>query len=656
MLRKVILVLLVLMFVPIVVAAPPENEELTWTETDTGITMSGSGVSASTDGEQIGVTYSDASGTHKFGFINKANGTITEKGTVETGHGRSHPMFLEFVSGSTWLEVYYENGGFYSGTTTDGGSSWNSDVLIVNTTHQDRTENVGIIGPTRFQLFVDGTTLRESNNTGSSWNDTGQNCGTSGDSFVPEHHAIIGAYVASEIARGKLGGSGVTLREKDCAIPETRKSLFVDVANGWEQAWLVGEDWMVFTAPTGSAFEVMYVEGATDTVNKLFNTDDDDGNWQLLGNACDAVGAVYVCLMRDGGGFTQVDAWFSLDAGASWEKSTVVENSPMSTNSEENWAVTTDGELFYVIAGSLSNPIYTYISTALPVVTVIPEPSEFDAGLKVFTTDLGFRSPESQMFFALILVGTFTVIGGLAMRIMTPGKRKTTVIGALGVLAGVFCVLLTYLELWMFTLAIVLYGVVLSGANEFFNTYHEIVSREATRIARTTPSSEDDARVPEGGAIAGSFPVGGGGRGFARGVPRQPRQPKQPKLPPPKQPAPAQVARQTRSATAASARRSGIGALPKSGTRFTTTGVRGGTPVKVQKSIPDGARSGGKAISTEVVSKVPAGAVKTQATTRSVKASPTPKAGGDVRGPSKVGEAARRTGSAAKRLFRRGGR
>lgn len=127
---------------------------------------------------------------------------------------------------------------------------------------------------------------------------------------------------------------------------------------------------------------------------------------------------------------------------------------------------------------------------------VLLEPAEFDAGFVAFVTDLGFASPQSQMFFTLILIGVVTVSGGAATRWMTPGKAKNWTTMSLGLLVAVFCVFMAFLQLWMMVLASVLGIFIVAGNKEIVNTYHGIKARvEALRGAE--PDAEPSGERPE---------------------------------------------------------------------------------------------------------------------------------------------------------------
>jgi hypothetical protein len=112
---------------------------------------------------------------------------------------------------------------------------------------------------------------------------------------------------------------------------------------------------------------------------------------------------------------------------------------------------------------------------------VIPEPPDFDSGLLEAITGLGFITPESQFFFAIIAVGITTVATGVLLKFMAPGRLKVLLIQVAAMLVGIFCVLLAMFDLWMFVVAAVLAGTILKGSQEARNTWAQMRSQLAAR-------------------------------------------------------------------------------------------------------------------------------------------------------------------------------
>lgn len=120
-------------------------------------------------------------------------------------------------------------------------------------------------------------------------------------------------------------------------------------------------------------------------------------------------------------------------------------------------------------------------------------PSEFDSGLLAFITGLGFRTPESQFFFSLILVGITTVSTGVGLKFMAPGRLKLILTGGLAALVACFCVILAMFDLWMLVLALVLGGSTVMGTKEFTNTWREL----RASIGRGSQVLDEDGNVQD---------------------------------------------------------------------------------------------------------------------------------------------------------------
>lgn len=121
-----------------------------------------------------------------------------------------------------------------------------------------------------------------------------------------------------------------------------------------------------------------------------------------------------------------------------------------------------------------------------------PEPVDFADGIQDAAAGWGFRTNESQMFFALAVMGIATVATGTGLKVMSSGRTKNLMLAGVGFLVGIFFVLVRMLEFWMFTVAAILAGfALLGGPREVANTW-----AEATQAARRL--TQDEADVLEG--------------------------------------------------------------------------------------------------------------------------------------------------------------
>lgn len=115
-------------------------------------------------------------------------------------------------------------------------------------------------------------------------------------------------------------------------------------------------------------------------------------------------------------------------------------------------------------------------------------PSEFDSGLIAFAASAGFISQESQLFFALVLIGLATVTTSASSKWVAPGRFKNYLLVGVQTLIAIFCVIAAFLDLWMFLVAFMLALFAVRGGSEVRNTYHQI--REA--LQRQNDRAGDD--------------------------------------------------------------------------------------------------------------------------------------------------------------------
>ena len=125
-------------------------------------------------------------------------------------------------------------------------------------------------------------------------------------------------------------------------------------------------------------------------------------------------------------------------------------------------------------------------------------PTEFDQGLKEFASSAGFITADSQLFFSLILVGLATVATSGTAKWVAPGRFKNYLVLGVGALVAVFCVLLGFLDLWMFIVPFMLAVFAVRGGSEFRSTFFEI--RDAI-AERRTPEAAADAALGRFGSV-----------------------------------------------------------------------------------------------------------------------------------------------------------
>lgn len=115
-------------------------------------------------------------------------------------------------------------------------------------------------------------------------------------------------------------------------------------------------------------------------------------------------------------------------------------------------------------------------------------PAEFDTGLVAAIETFGFFTKESKHLFTLFLVGAVTVVTGSGMKLVAPSRWKNYAILGAGATAGAFTVLIAFLDLWEFIVALMIGVFAVQGAGEARNTYFEL--REAME-ARKAPEAQE---------------------------------------------------------------------------------------------------------------------------------------------------------------------
>lgn len=127
-----------------------------------------------------------------------------------------------------------------------------------------------------------------------------------------------------------------------------------------------------------------------------------------------------------------------------------------------------------------------------PIQEVELEPSEFDQGLQDFAIGLGFRTPESQILFSLILIGLSELLMAFLTSFFPDGKYKIWIIHGVASSVGIIVVLIGYLDLWIFLCAFVLSCTITMGAREALNTFRRILFKTPKQNQSKEPVAEDE--------------------------------------------------------------------------------------------------------------------------------------------------------------------
>lgn len=133
----------------------------------------------------------------------------------------------------------------------------------------------------------------------------------------------------------------------------------------------------------------------------------------------------------------------------------------------------------------------------------LPVVKDFDKGLDDFIEGLGFISPESKMFFVILLTGITLVIMSALAKWLGSGRVKNSVVFVPA--AGVVMIgtILDYIDLWMTILVLVLGSFIVKGAGEARNTLRE-VKQFATEVAADIGQAiqRGPSSVDAGGEVA----------------------------------------------------------------------------------------------------------------------------------------------------------
>ncbi len=124
--------------------------------------------------------------------------------------------------------------------------------------------------------------------------------------------------------------------------------------------------------------------------------------------------------------------------------------------------------------------------------------SELDQGLKDVAAGIGFRSPESQMMFSMILIALSEIGMAYLTGFFSPGKWQNWVIHTIAATIGIVVVLLGYLEFWILLVAIVLGTTIVNGGRETLNTFRSLAASARSRLAGDAGAKPEGVAVEQG--------------------------------------------------------------------------------------------------------------------------------------------------------------
>lgn len=160
-------------------------------------------------------------------------------------------------------------------------------------------------------------------------------------------------------------------------------------------------------------------------------------------------------------------------------------------------------DFFWTLTGASGPSIRTddYIVQGAAIVAVVEEvePAEFDEGLQNFLASQGFVTPESQLFFVLLVTGPATVAMAAALQWISSGRIKNTIIVIAPFALAVFSFFFGFIQLWVVMTATVLGAAFTQGgASDMRNTWSEIRDRVRDRGSKADAATDTAADRVQG--------------------------------------------------------------------------------------------------------------------------------------------------------------
>lgn len=104
-----------------------------------------------------------------------------------------------------------------------------------------------------------------------------------------------------------------------------------------------------------------------------------------------------------------------------------------------------------------------------------PEPVDLAEGLANFVAGVGFRTPTSQFFFALGVLGITAVGTGAALKRMASSETKRYAVAGVTIMVGFFFTFLEFIDAWQYVLGLILGLFTIAGGPELArNTFEDI--------------------------------------------------------------------------------------------------------------------------------------------------------------------------------------
>lgn len=481
---------------------PNLSSSANWTSVNLVATTSNFKVVAS-NGERLAVAYITNSSTGAnnelyFAIQDEPNGLTFTKTRILTGVGDIRG-FLAFnhIALQSWGISYV--GGFLK--TDNDGQSWTLIGGRPCNPFEDQKLFVFSLTVMSYYCTTGGADLAYTSNGGVTWATQGCNQGNGPRVY------FVGSNSSFILARSTSG---------DTAMKHTRGTGPCNVQD-------VGYRWTVPGSPSAvNTVSGAIFYGTVGAISGTGNTAAEKRIFVVTGNTA-SPNSIEVLGAHDNVSFgTELygASWDGSNGVVGWRHTTLGSMVSISTNALASWPANQSFSVNSIVGTFIGGPTEVamasgsvgisthgasniWISSPIVGATVLNEPEEFANGLIPFIVSLGFVTPESQFFFAIILIGLTTVIMAVTLKFMAPGKLKLILVSVPAALVGAFCVLLSLYDLWMFFVASILAATIIQGTTEFRNTWREVRAAIAERVsgfrAKSGEGFEDQAAAEMSG-------------------------------------------------------------------------------------------------------------------------------------------------------------
>lgn len=494
-------IVLLLMLVSIPVVSGVTTAELDWTEFAVTTGANTNLLDTATSGEITAVLHKNAAGLH-VAFVD-SEGAVTSK-TITADVFTTTAAAIEFVTGDTWVVFYYNSTStdLIFAKTTDGGDTWTQTLVSGNNNWSALAARTMQIRSTqRYEInsyLGQQTTMTVDG--GSTWDTINCGSGLSSPTFrrgLGSEVEVWGTHSVSTETRYRLSlDDCATFENIDGSNDYISAGTECDAGDGF--IWLTGG--LVFIGRVGGS-----VNDATDGACLWDGSTPDAGRLVLSDKRGNNAPQICYC-------YTGAHAATYLDDDLN--EGTITYASSLSSFGTEN-AIT--GSINTLTGSTVTYPniannliflfyedgtdISVWISTEIPTAEETPELAEFDSGLKEFVTSFGFKTAESQLLFVMIMTGLMLVMVSSFTKWLPQGRWTNFVLLGASLLIGVFGVVLQFMELWAFTLSLVLGSTVVNGGKGLKETFRELrgpsPTDPVTEIVRLPEREAEDERETE---------------------------------------------------------------------------------------------------------------------------------------------------------------